>query len=346
MTNLRCVDATDVFRDYNGDVLAGGIVYVYSAFTFLPATAYSDASGSGAATSFTLNSYGRTSIYLSNAISYQLVLTDSNGAVLASTNNIQGNNTIITYSVGSGTIPLSALVTNSATRLLEYDNTGAAGTAVVGTNLSTSNDVLQYTQTIPSRGFVLLGRYTNSSNASYTLSSSLFTNRYSTYRIEIIDLSFTTSNVDFYVQTSSDGGATFDTTAGDYYQQAAAMAGGTAGASDSIGASGVNMYLSTLQSAYYLNYNMSTVPGGSALYMSNANATQLNYFCLDVHNPASLDYPTLFNTSFGSYWQHSTNKPVMVQYSTGGKANVTVDNALKLVSQSTWSGIIYVWGLQ
>lgn len=81
------------FFDSNGDPLAGGLLYTYTAGTTTPAATYTSSTGSTANSNpIVLDSAGRTpaQIWLDSTSSYKLILKDSNLVQIFSNDNIPG----------------------------------------------------------------------------------------------------------------------------------------------------------------------------------------------------------------------------------------------------------------
>ena len=81
------------FFDSNGDPLAGGLLYTYTAGTTTPAATYTSSTGSTANSNpIILDSAGRTpsQIWLDSTSSYKLILRDSNLVQIWSNDNIPG----------------------------------------------------------------------------------------------------------------------------------------------------------------------------------------------------------------------------------------------------------------
>lgn len=79
-------------EDANGDTLVGGTISAYLWDTVTPTAMYTDSVGGGSATSFTLNTFGHPSasgspvdIFLDTAITYKLIIRDSEGTQVGPT---------------------------------------------------------------------------------------------------------------------------------------------------------------------------------------------------------------------------------------------------------------------
>jgi hypothetical protein len=74
--------------DSNGDLLAGGTIDTFAAGTTTPLVTFSDSSGAANTNPVVLDSAGRAAIWLTQDTAYKFVLSDSDGNVLFTVDNI------------------------------------------------------------------------------------------------------------------------------------------------------------------------------------------------------------------------------------------------------------------
>lgn len=138
------------FFDNNGDILSGGLLYVYTAGTTTPVTTWTSNSGAVANTNpIVLDSTGRTpnEIWLNSGVTYKFVLKTSTGTLIGTYDNIPAIddptvfNNLITVTgtnalIGTSTPPYTAYVagmtlsfvaanTNTGAVTLDLDGLGA-----------------------------------------------------------------------------------------------------------------------------------------------------------------------------------------------------------------------------
>jgi hypothetical protein len=74
--------------DSNGDLLAGGTIDTFAAGTTTPLVTFSDSAGAANTNPVVLDSAGRAAIWLTQDTAYKFVLSDSDGNVLFTVDNI------------------------------------------------------------------------------------------------------------------------------------------------------------------------------------------------------------------------------------------------------------------
>lgn len=131
------------FFDNNGDPLAGGLIYTYSAGTTTPAATYtSNTGGTANANPIVLDSAGRTpaQIWLTEGSSYKFVLQTSTGTLIKTDDNIFASYALakqIGVAVGLGA---NSVATNIAVGDTALDsNTSGSNNTAVGYNALTAN---------------------------------------------------------------------------------------------------------------------------------------------------------------------------------------------------------------
>jgi len=131
------------FFDNNGNPLAGGLIYTYSAGTTTPITTYTSSSGTVAnANPIVLDSAGRTpaQIWLTEGNSYKFVLQTSLGATIKTDDNIFASYELskqvgVAVGLGAGSVATNIAVGDTA---LDSNTSGSNNTAV-GYNAMTAN---------------------------------------------------------------------------------------------------------------------------------------------------------------------------------------------------------------
>lgn len=122
------------FLDNNGNPLSGGKIYTYQAGTTTPLTTYTTNSGTIAHTNpIVLDAAGRVpssgEIWLTDSVGYKFVLKNSNDVLLATWDNISGNNdpafSYYTPNTGSLLAP-GPLTVKSALDQITNEDTGAS----------------------------------------------------------------------------------------------------------------------------------------------------------------------------------------------------------------------------
>lgn len=128
------------FFDNNGDILSGGLLYVYTAGTTTPVTTWTSNSGAVANTNpIVLDSAGRTpnEIWLNSGVTYKFVLKTSTGTLIGTYDNIPAIddptvfNNLITVTgtdtlIGTSTPPYTAYVAGMTLSFIPTNtNTGA-----------------------------------------------------------------------------------------------------------------------------------------------------------------------------------------------------------------------------
>lgn len=135
------------FFDNNGDILSGGLLYVYTAGTTTPVTTWTSNSGAVANTNpIVLDSTGRTpnEIWLNSGVTYKFVLKTSTGTLIGTYDNIPAIddptvfNNLITVTgtdtlIGTSTPPYTAYVAGMTLSFVAANtNTGAVTIDVDG----------------------------------------------------------------------------------------------------------------------------------------------------------------------------------------------------------------------
>ena len=131
------------FFDNNGNPLAGGLIYTYSAGTTTPIATYTSSSGGTAnANPIVLDSAGRTpaQIWLTEGNSYKFVLQTSLGATIKTDDNIFASYELskqvgVAVGLGAGSVATNIAVGDTA---LDSNTTGSNNVAV-GYNAMTAN---------------------------------------------------------------------------------------------------------------------------------------------------------------------------------------------------------------
>lgn len=131
------------FFDNNGNPLAGGLIYTYSAGTTTPIATYTSSSGGTANTNpIVLDSAGRTpaQIWLTEGNSYKFVLQTSLGATIKTDDNIFASYELAkqvgaAVGLGAGSVATNIAVGDTA---LDSNTTGSNNVAV-GYNAMTAN---------------------------------------------------------------------------------------------------------------------------------------------------------------------------------------------------------------
>lgn len=131
------------FFDNNGNPLAGGLVYTYSAGTTTPIATYTSSSGSTANTNpIVLDSAGRTpaQIWLTEGNSYKFVLQTSLGVTIKTDDNIFASYELskqvgVAVGLGNGSVATNIALGDTA---LDSNTTGSNNVAV-GYNAMTAN---------------------------------------------------------------------------------------------------------------------------------------------------------------------------------------------------------------
>lgn len=104
------------FADSNGAPLAGGKVYTYTAGTTTPLASYTDSTGgTPAANPVILDSAGRAEIWLSG--SYKILVADSLGNTIHTTDNIGGLSSFANVTVTSSSIPANGIYLPAASNM-------------------------------------------------------------------------------------------------------------------------------------------------------------------------------------------------------------------------------------
>lgn len=112
------------YRDFdnNGNPLAGGLVYTYSAGTTTPAATYTDVTGGTPNTNpIVLNARGETSIWIPVNTGYKFVVTDSAGNPIRTVDNVYNTQQTNGYG-GSDTGSASAYVLTYSAPFTSYAN--------------------------------------------------------------------------------------------------------------------------------------------------------------------------------------------------------------------------------
>lgn len=108
------------FTDANGVPLAGGLIYTYAAGTTTPQNSYTDSTGgTPAANPVVLDSAGKATIWLSG--SYKIVVKDSLGNAISTTDNITTASSAITSAVDTAFTFVNG---SDATKKLAFDLSG------------------------------------------------------------------------------------------------------------------------------------------------------------------------------------------------------------------------------
>jgi hypothetical protein len=117
------------YYDNNGNPLAGGFVYTYSAGTVTPANTYTDSTASQVnANPITLNSRGEANIWWAPGVGIKLVVTDSNNNQISSTDQLYTGQAITS---GSFTTTATGFLT-TVTALVNWQITGIEVVVAIG----------------------------------------------------------------------------------------------------------------------------------------------------------------------------------------------------------------------
>lgn len=155
------------FFDNNGDILSGGLLYVYTAGTTTPATTWTSNSGAVANTNpIVLDSAGRVpyEIWLNSGVTYKFVLKTSTGVTIGTYDNIPaiddptvfnnlitvtGTNTLIgtsvppaTAYVAGMTISFVPVATNTGAMTIDLDGLGAKNIYVGSSTPMTGGEIV------------------------------------------------------------------------------------------------------------------------------------------------------------------------------------------------------------
>lgn len=133
--------------DNSGNVLSGGLVYVYTHNTTTPITLYSDSTGTSTTTNpVTLNSSGRVpsgNVYAAQSLygTFDIVIKTSAGVTLETHSNVKiGSSTEITY----GGFDLTTYLGNQSTDTIKYTKSGSGTTRTITSKLEESVSVKDF----------------------------------------------------------------------------------------------------------------------------------------------------------------------------------------------------------
>ena len=116
------------FRDSNGNPLAGGLLYTYSAGTSTPLATYTDSTGATPnANPIVLNSRGEANLWLTTGQSYKLILQDSLANLIWSVDQV-GNATGVVPAASGANVDITSLGNNTTTI---YTTAGTATTYAI-----------------------------------------------------------------------------------------------------------------------------------------------------------------------------------------------------------------------
>lgn len=224
------------FFDNNGDPLAGGLVYTYTAGTTTPKATYTDQGAlTPNANPVVLDSAGRASIWVSG--SYKIVVKTSAGVTISTDDNVTSfsSGAVSSAVTDSGFViqnasdltkqvqfSASSITTGTTSTITIPNGNGTMVTTAPGSsgNVLTSNGSAWVSSAPSSGGWVKIKTVTASSSATIDFvngaSSVVLDSTYKAYAVVISNLVPATDGVMVYFRTSTNAGSSFDAGASDY----------------------------------------------------------------------------------------------------------------------------------
>lgn len=193
------------FTDANGVPLASGLIYTYAAGTTTPQNSYTDSTGgTPAANPVVLDSAGKAAMWLSG--SYKIVVKDSLGNTISTTDNITTASSAITSAVDSAFTINNA---SDATKKIAFSASGITTGTTRTITVPDKSGTLAMLSDVATGGMTLLSTVNAVAAASVTFNSTYITNAYNKYVIEFDGLVNSVSSADLYVTYSTNNGSVY-----------------------------------------------------------------------------------------------------------------------------------------
>jgi len=203
-------DLDFVFTKNDGTANSLGIIKTFQSGTNTPLNAYTDSSGDGAASSFTLDALGRGQIWLVAGTAYRIKGYLADGITLLFQCDYQYGNLAVSSTIAVGSLALSALANGPQSTILGYNASGVLAPSVVQTPINLNGNQLNgaaasapilYGSDGSASGLVATG----SGGTILKLGNTVFTTTYQLYKFLVLPFCSTSLNADVTNLCGSDG---------------------------------------------------------------------------------------------------------------------------------------------